>query len=118
MKRQVLLFGFSVLFIKNEKILFTGGSGYIGSHIINELNKHTYKIYNYDLIVYDHYINQGVEKIRGDICDQDKLTKILLEIKPDLIIHLAALTNVEESTYILLNTMLRILLEQCHYYVL
>ena len=80
-----------------KKILFTGGSGYIGSHIINELNKHTYKIYNYDLIVYDHYINQGVENIRGDICDQDKLTKILLEIKPDLIIHLAALTKVEES---------------------
>ena len=77
-----------------KKILFTGGSGYIGSHIINELNKHSYKIYNYDLIVYDHYINQGVENIMIFVI---KISKILLEIKPDLIIHLAVLTNVEES---------------------
>ena len=59
----------------------------------------------------------GVENIRGDIYDQDKLTKILLKIKPDLIIHLAALTNVEESNlypdrYYATNT-----LEQCHYYL-
>ena len=42
-EKTIFIIWFSFLFIKDEKNFFTGGSGYIGSHIINELNKHSLK---------------------------------------------------------------------------
>lgn len=74
-----------------KKIFVTGGSGLLGSTIINmALSK-------FD--VYSNYNTNKVELKRVnfhkiDLCQSDEI-KIIEEINPDLIVHCAALTNVD-----------------------
>lgn len=89
-----------------SRILVTGGSGYIGSHICVELLAS-----GYDVIVLDNLSNSSQEAIRrvesiagrpvsfvrGDILDEALLRRILSEQGIDAVIHLAGLKAVGES---------------------
>jgi UDP-glucose 4-epimerase len=91
-----------------NKILVTGGCGYIGSHTIIELLTRT----SYEVISCDSLINSSadalcrIEKITGktiknyetDLCDEAATARIFQE-NPDLagVIHFAALKSVPES---------------------
>jgi dTDP-L-rhamnose 4-epimerase len=87
-----------------EKILVTGGAGFIGSHTVDLLIKH-----GYQAIVLDNlepqvhgetkpdYINRDATFIQHDIGDKNFLSKIVSEV--DAIIHLAALVGVGQSMY-------------------
>jgi len=72
------------------KIVVTGGSGFIGSHVVDELIKagHEVKIYDVDAPRY----GQPCEFIRGDVRDVDRLSYIVKNV--DIIYHLAAEANV------------------------
>tara|TARA_B100001778_G_scaffold323805_1_gene317482 strand:+ start:182 stop:1111 length:930 start_codon:yes stop_codon:yes gene_type:complete len=74
-----------------DKILVTGGSGFIGSNVIEELSK-SYKVTNFDLKTSK---NTEVEQIIGDIRDKE-LVQQAVE-KCDAIIHLAAQVSVPLS---------------------
>ena len=75
-----------------QYILITGGVGFIGSHIVDEL------IYsNYNIIIVDNLSNSTRENINKnavfykiDIKDNKKLEAIFLKYKIIVIIHLAA----------------------------
>ena len=71
-----------------KKILITGSSGYIGSHLCNYL-KDKYKIYGVDVVypkvLMENYINWDIKMSQG------------INDKFDCVIHLAALVNVSES---------------------
>ena len=58
------------------KILVTGGSGFLGSHVINQLLENDYKVINYDL-KNNNRINEKCEFIKGNILDYKKIDKIL-----------------------------------------
>lgn len=86
--------------LKNKKILVTGGAGFIGSHLVDELVK------NNKVIVIDNF-SIGNEKnlkfskksgnlkiIRGDITNLPTVKKAMSDI--DIVFHLAAL-GVRES---------------------
>lgn len=89
-----------------EKILVTGGAGYIGSHAVLELLNN-----NQEVIVLDNLCNssgeslQCVEKItgkpidfvQGDIRDGALLGKLFAENAIDAVIHFAGLKAVGES---------------------
>lgn len=64
------------------KILMTGSSGFIGSHLTLRLEK------NHDL----HHLT-------SDLIDHKSVHDEILAVKPDIIVHLAARTEVEKSFY-------------------
>ena len=89
-----------------ERILVTGGTGYIGSHTIIELYKKGYEIdvldnlFNSKITVLDK-----IEEICGkrpgfykiDLCDYDGMNELFVKNKYDLVIHFAGLKAVGES---------------------
>ncbi|ASY58049.1 MULTISPECIES: NAD-dependent epimerase/dehydratase family protein [Sinorhizobium] len=85
------------------KVLVTGGCGFIGRHVVDELLSR-----NYELSVLDSFHEQvhadaqitlppDVDMRRGDIRDPDAVKDALTEI--DCVIHLAAEVGVGQSMY-------------------
>ena len=83
-----------------KKILITGGAGYIGSHIVEQLvKKKSNNIYVLDnLSTGDkRLINQKSKLIKGDIKNLNLLKKIIKKYSIQTIIHLAAHLNISEA---------------------
>ena len=81
-------------------ILVTGGAGYIGSHIIEQLvKKKTNNIYCLDNLSTGHkrLINLKSNFIRGNIKNFNFLKKVIIKNNIQTIIHLAAHLNVSEA---------------------
>ena len=91
----------------NNKILITGGAGFIGSNFIHYiLNKYkNYQIINLDKLTYCGNLEnlKDIEKnpryhfIKGDICDKILVENIFRKQKPDFIVNFAAETHVDRS---------------------
>lgn len=79
-----------------KKILVTGGAGFIGSHLIEELlkdgNSEVYSLDNYFTGSKDNHI-EGAIYIEGHTKDIEKL----IDFKPDLIYHLGEYSRVLQS---------------------
>ncbi len=82
-----------------EKILITGGAGFIGSHISDLLIKEGYKVVIIDNLSTGkkENINSQANFYEGDICDYDFLEKVFEKEKPEIIDHHAAQINVRTS---------------------
>jgi len=87
-----------------EKILVTGGCGFIGSHLVDRLVKEGYKVKVYDLLEPQvhlgkkpNYLNKEAEYIFADIRDKNKLKKALEGM--DIVFHEAAQVGVGQSMY-------------------
>lgn len=66
-----------------------GGAGYIGSHLVRELNKNSaYSIVVYDNLSTGHIctIPKGVDFVKGDIRDRAALDALFLKFKPDAVL--------------------------------
>ena len=77
------------------KIFITGGSGYVGSVLINKLLKKGHKVTNYDIDYFgsNHlpFNNRNFKHIKGDIRNIKKLKNNLKDI--DIFFHLACISN-------------------------
>ena len=79
------------------KILITGGAGFVGSHLCDSLisNGHEIVIFTRNLQK-NQNISHILDKItieRVDVTNSSKLEKRILEIKPEIIFHLAGQTS-------------------------
>jgi len=74
------------------EFLVTGSTGLVGSQVVKDLTKQNHTVYS---CYHDEKPLHGTP-IQLDLTDQDKIIQILQETKPDRIIHLAAMTNVEQ----------------------
>lgn len=86
------------------KCLITGGAGFIGSHLAEELVQESISV-----IVIDNLSTGQIENIEqlqskkdfkffnADLREKEKIEKIFLNEKPDYVFHLAAQMNVRES---------------------
>lgn len=83
-----------------EKVLVTGGAGFIGSHVVEKLIEKGYKV-----AVVDNLSTGKKNNIKGyevefyhcDITDAIHLFQVVESFQPDYIIHLAAQVSVSES---------------------
>ena len=78
------------------KILITGGSGYVGSHVCDHLYELGHDIANLD-IIFNPSIQKKVKFFECDVRNYEKVNLIFKEFSPDIVIHLAALVSVKDS---------------------
>lgn len=80
-----------------ERVLVTGGAGYVGAVLVPKLLAAGYKVRVLDLFLYgDHVLDAvkghpGLEQIKGDIRDVDLLRRVLPGCQA--VIHLACISN-------------------------
>ncbi|MBV8485763.1 MAG: NAD-dependent epimerase/dehydratase family protein [Verrucomicrobia bacterium] len=89
-----------------KRILVTGGAGFIGSHLTDELLKHGYSVRVLDLLLpqvhgqgnqWPDYLNPEAELYLGDMRDPSAVEGALKGI--DAVFHLAAAVGVGQSMY-------------------
>jgi len=88
-----------------EKVLVTGGAGFIGSHTIDLLVKKGYQVRVLDNLEpqvhptgqLSDYCNESVEFVRGDVQSKEVLIRAIEDM--DAVIHLAAAVGIGQSMY-------------------
>ena len=89
-----------------KQVLITGGAGFIGSHLADELLAAGYRVRVLDTLAAQvhgaegrrpDYLDADVEVVVGDVCDKDTLLKALQGV--DCVYHLASAVGVGQSMY-------------------
>lgn len=89
-----------------KRVLITGGAGFIGSHLADELIEKGYEVRALDNLseqvhgpdaVRPDYLNSEVELIVGDIRDKNAVRRALEGV--DAVFHFAAMVGVGQSMY-------------------
>lgn len=92
--------------LASKRFIITGGAGFIGTsvlrHLINNTNHH---VVNLDKLTYAGNL-ESLSSIENDsryqfkqidICDKQAVNKLIVDFKPDIIMHLAAESHVDRS---------------------
>jgi dTDP-glucose 4,6-dehydratase len=94
--------------MRAETILVTGGAGFIGSNfVLHWLKQESASITNADKLTYaGNPANLGsvaqdarYKFLRGDICDRDFISELLIARRPRAIVHFAAESHVDRSIH-------------------
>ena len=83
----------------SKNVLVTGGSGFIGSHVVDFLVKKKYNVTTFDL---SPPIRKNVKFIKGNILDKNCLQFALKNI--DFVFHLAAVSDINKVRAIPVKT--------------
>lgn len=75
------------------KVFVTGAGGQLGHDVIKELNKREYECVGSDIYEVSYF--QRYKKL--DITDAEAVSKVISEIRPDVVIHCAAWTAVDAA---------------------
>src|SRR3990167_6469862 len=89
--------------LKNKNVLVTGGVGFVGGHLVEELIKLKANVIVVDINLDKHsyLFTENLHKkstvINLNICDYKKLLGLIKKYKIEFIFHLAAQALVEEA---------------------
>lgn len=87
--------------IRNKNILVTGGAGFVGSHLVEELINRKAKVVAVDInfdkksYLFSKNLDKQCRLINLNICDYKKTLNLIKKFKIDFIFHLAAQALVE-----------------------
>ena len=82
----------------SNKVLVTGGAGYIGSHTVRQLGEA-----GYEIIIYDNLSTGSASAllhgslVRGDLANESFLERVFSQHKFEAVVHFAASISVPES---------------------
>jgi len=81
------------------RVLVTGGAGYIGSVIVEELIGTGHTAIVYDSLAKGHRaaLHPDAIFVQGDTRDEERLRRVLIDQQVEAVIHMAAYIQVEES---------------------
>lgn len=81
------------------RILVTGGAGYIGGVVAQELIHEGHQVIVYDNLSHGHReaVHPRAEFVEADVADRDKLDDVLSRYSVDAVMHFAALIEAGES---------------------
>jgi len=92
-----------------ERVLVTGGAGFIGSHVVDALLERGCQVMSFDCLLaqvhpltpawpdYQDPDTEGLETWFGDVRDVHAVLAALAEFRPDTVIHLAARVGVAQG---------------------
>ncbi|MGQ9604241.1 MAG: UDP-glucose 4-epimerase GalE [bacterium] len=82
-----------------ERILVTGGAGYVGSVCVWHLLNKGYEVLIYDNLSTGHRsaIDRRARFVLGDLGESERLSRVFKEFRPDYVMHFAASCLVGES---------------------
>lgn len=83
--------------LSGKKILITGANGFIGINLINKLKKYHKNVYALVEPRTDVNLIKNIKHKFIDITNNHEVKNYVLEVNPDIIIHLAAYINNETS---------------------
>lgn len=91
--------------MSSDRVLVTGGAGYIGSHLVDRLVSDGYEVVVLDALVaqvhpsgdWPAYANPGAEYVRGDVRDRTVLEPHVTSAHA--VVHFAAAVSVGQSMY-------------------
>ena len=84
----------------NKRILITGGAGFIMSHVVDEAIHQGYDVCNVDAMLEgscQNNLNPKARHVNGYVEDVEFMQDVVRGVRPDLVIHGAALSNVDTS---------------------
>ena len=80
-----------------KKVIITGGSGFIGTNMLDYLLSLNYHVINFDKSK-PRNDRHNAYWMDVDICIKEKLEELTIQFEPDYIIHLAARTDLNEKS--------------------
>lgn len=85
----------------SEKILVTGGCGYIGSHVVRQLSESGQKVVVYDNLStgFRDALTLGEELVEGELADREGLNELFQRFRFTTVLHFAAAIIAPESVY-------------------
>ncbi len=83
------------------KVMVTGGAGYIGSVTAELLLDQGHEVVVFDNLERGHRkaVDERARLIAGDLLNGEQIGKAMADVKPDAVMHFAALALVEESMH-------------------
>ncbi len=86
-----------------QRVLVTGGAGFIGSNVVDALIAA-----GRDVVIYDNFrtgkreliaaaIERGATLVEGDLRDRESVQRLFAERRFDAVVHLAAMAGVRAS---------------------
>ena len=83
------------------KILVTGGSGFLGSHVADELTNNGHKVIIYDLLK-SKWLKKNQKFLFGNITDTKKLSRLMSKV--DIVYNFAALGDLDKARFMPIET--------------
>ncbi len=77
--------------MKKQNILVTGGSGFVGSHMVKKFAENNNHVIVFDIMEPRYPLDSNVEYIKGDIFNIDSVQKVVNQA--DIIVHLVGLAD-------------------------
>ncbi len=75
-------------------VIVIGGSGFIGSKVVEALTKNDVSVLSYDIIS-SHALNEKIKRIQADILELPAIERLFIEYDVGVLIHLVGLPSVE-----------------------